>query len=312
MPTPPAPPAEPVPLFRWVRLSPNELSERFALGLERWTGARDRLAVDGGDVEAIHDIRVASRRLGEVLALLPTAARPAGLRRRVRRAVREFGARREADVTAAWIAKGGEGIEGVESILARFEADRLAARGERAVARLLEDGEEIAAGLARALARLQSLARNRPPLVAAELRENALARVRRRLAPFLESLPESPSFEELHALRVAAKKLRYLAETLGGASAADLGRRARALQQASGDWHDVAVATNRLAEVEAEAAERGDAIGATAAASIRPRLLAKRIRLYGESLERAGRLRLLVVRLGSPPKRSTLRSSPSW
>jgi CHAD domain-containing protein len=60
---------------------------------------------------------------------------------------------------------------------------------------------------------------------------------------------EPPSDRELHAIRFAAKRVRYLGEALApvaGSSVRDLAHSAERLQTVLGDQHDAVVACERL------------------------------------------------------------------
>ncbi len=82
----------------------------------------------------------------------------------------------------------------------------------------------------------------------------------RRLRKAVEALPEDPPDEQLHAVRIRAKRCRYAAEAVAPA----LGRPARrfskavaALQDVLGDHQDAVIAAGWLRGV-AQQAERGD------------------------------------------------------
>ncbi len=199
-------------------------------------GAVSRLLADGAErflelarrvratleVEAIHDLRVLTRRLrawawlGQRLA--PRGAF-AGLRRDLRRVGRKLGARRMLDVACADAARNG------------IDASSLSERGEatgRAVRAVLEPGSSaaIAAAVRHAAHEVASADEDR-------LAKGLLRRARG-LASAARSARKGKA--QMHALRIEAKKARYAIEALGGDGLALAG-----LQRRIGHAHDLSV-----------------------------------------------------------------------
>jgi CHAD domain-containing protein len=208
----------------------------------------------GRDPEAIHSMRVASRRLRAALAFF-RGELPRRRRRRAARTIRRItsglGEVRQLDVSFA--------------LLDRFIAESPAARNAAEFARLL-----LAADRGRALARAQrailrtDFARLRRRILKVEktlwgcnatsLSERARNRVAKRaerLAAFWEDNGTEPAAgtfadakQSLHAMRIATKKLRYALET-GERTCGWRPRRAiktaRDVQQALGHLHDLEV-----------------------------------------------------------------------
>ena len=151
--------------------------------------------------DEVHDLRVASRRLAQAVAVLKGAMRGAGkIRRQLKEVIRRAGAVRDYDIAAQLL--GGSGAP------ARLRA-RL--RERRAAA-----AKQLAAGLRaieeRGLAerwRAGWPARN-GAVAAAERR--LLQRAVKRLFARADHLGEGP--RQLHKMRLAAKKLRYTMELL--------------------------------------------------------------------------------------------------
>ena len=229
----------------------------------------------GRDPEAIHDIRVASRRLQQVLDLLypPTGPTPSPtkvrkIRRTIRRSRRALSVVRNCDVL----------LEHAGRILARKRSAR------REVWTAFRDyvGEQREEGFRRASRRLSKL--NLPALYL-RLQEHLEppappagqpagqedspgdeTSLRRRmteslqetwssLASCVEQARETPEAPSLHAVRIAAKKVRYLLEVVhalevpGSAEAVATLRR---LQQHLGDWHDLEVQDEMLLAMVAQ------------------------------------------------------------
>lgn len=276
-----APPAIPVP-------TPRDFADGFSSLAARWEELRVALASHPDDPDLVHDLRVASRRVSERLALRPERSGGKRIRRRLRRLVDRLGAPREADVTAALLERLAAGDPGAGELARRFADDRTDRPGD---GEPIAPGEAFAAEVAAAAAADAALALSDPDRLAAELAAAVAQRLAGRLAPFAGSGGEVHGPEALHRLRIAAKKLRYLAELLPGDDAERLATTAREFQRASGEWHDVAVAERWLGEAEAIAFEDGDEPLAAAAGRVRARALAERLRWKTKSLARLSALR---------------------
>jgi CHAD domain-containing protein len=215
--------------------------------------------------EALHDFRVALRRLRSLLRayrpLLGDAARKR-VRRRLRRLAAATGAGRDAEVLLDWL-RGQEGsLASRERVGWRWLTARLDARRARAA-------EEMAA-VRVAFAKLERRLRRRlgtyrltvdvehgavpagPTFgeVAAAAARAAAAALQRRLGDVTADDPGA-----VHAARISAKRLRYVLEpALGDGVVID---RLRVLQDLLGELCDTRVATRELAAaVEAAGAER--------------------------------------------------------
>lgn len=198
------------------------------------------------DVETVHDVRVASRRLRAALELAGADRLPSfrKLRKRAKALTAALGATRELDVhvlrleglAAGRVGQGGHAV--LEHVLEVLDRERGGARGR------------IARGVARAgLQDWAALAETAAPAAGpgaeppASLRSLLEPRLRAALGGSRELvLRQDPG--ALHRLRIENKKLRYSLETLAPAlpPAVDawLGR-LKLLQGALGDFHDWAV-----------------------------------------------------------------------
>lgn len=209
-------------------MDPAGLALRLAAELERLLESLDEAArrvrgrPDRPDPEAIHDLRVATRRLGEALATWRAllVARPAAAaRRRLRDLRRRIGAVRDAEVQREDLAARRTGAElplrlALEPVLRRIE--RRIARGRGAAARRASAGriEAIRQRVRAAADGLASRVIERP-----DPRQAAMARAGRRREEARSALGLAAGPESgdglFHAARIAIKKDRYASEALG-------------------------------------------------------------------------------------------------
>jgi CHAD domain-containing protein len=255
--------------------SPEEGARRLALGyLDQAAAALPRLA-DAGDSEALHDLRVALRRLRSCLKSYEPqlgASVPRQLARRLERLARATGPGRDAEVQIEWLRKQrsdrlrGHHRHGKTWLERRLEArveeayGKLRARVGRDFARV-ERGLRLRLTVYRAEVRLDD---SQPPLFAAAaadvLRQHA-GKLGRRLG----RVRDAGDVESAHAARIGAKRLRYLADPLAQLLAArnrearpgQLVQRLKGLQDLLGELHDAHVMEAELEQaVVSAAAER--------------------------------------------------------
>ena len=226
----------------------------FARMLAREEGARH-----GRDIEALHNMRVATRRMRAAFDVFGPWYRPRAMRpvlKGLRATGRALGRVRDLDVFMAQAQAylgtlPAEERSGLEPLLEAWQARREQAR-TRMLAYL--DGEAYARFVERFRAFLESAdaglgkAHPRRP---ARVRTAAPVLIYERLAHVLayEPLLEQASIEQLHALRIAFKRLRYtlefFREVLGPQAAAVL-KDLKAMQDHLGDLNDADVACNLL------------------------------------------------------------------
>jgi CHAD domain-containing protein len=237
------------------------------LGLALLDGARTALRRldDPDDAEALHDFRVALRRLRTTLrGFRPELgdAVPKKLQRRLRDAARSTSAARDAEVQLAWIRDhAGAVIRGSRGGLPWLRA-RLVGRRDRAYAAVREDMppqfRRLERRVRRALNRATGDSGDRSP--GQPSFGTAAARLLRDLTVDLEQALDaarSPGDEAaIHSARIAVKRVRYLLESLAGerADAAVLVARCRELQDLLGELHDARVLVEELGDAVAEAA----------------------------------------------------------
>lgn len=216
-------------------------------------GALARLAAPE-DPEALHDARVALRRLRSWLRAFPAeAGLPGGVARRLRRLARSTGAARDLEVA----------VERLAELARRSRGDRRAAleRLARDLARRRDSGRPAlvadAARRWRVLERpLERALRADPIAIAPRFATLVATRVATASAPFRRPPPPAADWTELHQLRIAGKRLRYLLEPLRDASpAAPRALRVlRSLQEHLGAVNDAVVLEALLIEHAAELA----------------------------------------------------------
>jgi CHAD domain-containing protein len=254
---------------QWVKLQALALQQ-----LDQFISLEPKV-LRGDNPEAIHDLRVASRRLQQFLDLIyppPAARQVRRLRRRIQRCRRALGEVRNCDVL----------LQSVEKALTSkrnsrrevWEAAREYLQGRRsegfdkAIRKL---GKTNVAALYVALkeqlvgndAGLEPSNSGQPPteslaLDTAQFSERVAGCLGTAWEDFVEKIAEShrhPQVSALHAVRIAAKRLRYLVEVLeeydvpgSRESLAWL----RGLQQHLGDWHDLEVMERVLTEMVAQ------------------------------------------------------------
>ena len=209
--------------------------------------SRHAAAALAGEADPLHDARVATRRLRELLPIcageVPRGAVPRA-RRRARRIGRTFGGVREIDVTL--------------DLVASLPEERLPATGAgRLRHHLTEERESRRRNLLARVsaAQLRKLARDVSELVKildAQPSTGAwalalAARIRQHAERVRGAVAEAGSLyasERVHEVRIAAKKLRYALEIAGAASeieTAPAAAKLKSVQDTLGRLHDLEV-----------------------------------------------------------------------
>jgi len=206
------------------------------------------------DRECVHRMRVASRRLRTVLPLLATSLSRQTLarwRKQLRRVTRALGAARDTDVQIACVQQflhdsaSTEECAGVERLLLRLEQRHQALQGP--VVKALERfvASQVAAEMEE---RLQQVVSQSESYEAAVPDRRVYRRTRKgilkRLNAFEAYAPyvaRPECIKELHAIRIAAKRLRYIMQALASLYPDGLAepiQAARLCQTRLGDIHD--------------------------------------------------------------------------
>jgi len=204
------------------------------------------------DIEALHDMRVASRRLREALEIFQFCFPPkiyVRLYERVRRITRALGQARDADVAVDYFAKIlGDCHDLIEQVALQDILRRLARQQARRRAEMQTTLDKVRP--AQLLARFKKIFDNDMPVSLSRQRgpRTALQLARRLLAPRLREvfacrrlIKGEDDADGLHNLRIAVKKLRYALETLDFAAGAQVKENLKffkKLQTVLGDLHD--------------------------------------------------------------------------
>jgi len=239
---------------------PKRVAERVSRGFLKWarrlhdTGVRAR---DEHDVEAIHDLRVATRRLSEMLWLWKPMLRASGagaLRRRLRRLRRDLGPVREAEVHLALVRRlrltaGDPAKAARATLIEQLERRRRMARHAAALRMAPDDIDRWLEGMAGE----SDLRAGRPRVVARV--EARLGRLRSRALATLGAARTANDPERLHVARVALKRWRYAQESLGEVLGRPSEPELAELQETLGVVHDFALLDELLASPEEGAGE---------------------------------------------------------
>ena len=212
----------------------------------------ERGVLDTGDIERVHDMRVATRRLRAALeAFRPCFSSPEfkPALREVKDLADALGARRDPDVALAAIGEIAKRLPpaaraGIDSFEDELRADQLAGneRLEEALTRAAPFALEPDQG---------------DDVTFAEHAAAMIDKRRRRLRKRGDRAVASGKADDLHDTRIAAKRLRYvyeIAEPCFGTSAKRGAKTARGLQDVLGEIHDCDVMSERIrARAEATA-----------------------------------------------------------
>ena len=211
--------------------------------LERFAGLFPRVFIRG-DAEAIHDARVWSRRLQQILRVLfpkPVSKKTRKLTRRLRRVRRALGDCRNLDVVVELVR---EKIAMASNPVVRDAWDRLKVHLQEKRIRELNRAREDLAGydivdfVNRAQALLCSVESSK------EAQKTLGESINQAFADWEEAVDNARENQEpnqLHALRIAGKRLRYRIELLaecGESSAKSRIQALKTLQDQLGQWHD--------------------------------------------------------------------------
>jgi CHAD domain-containing protein len=218
-----------------------------------------------GDVEAVHDARVATRRLREVVPIVTVGhedKKSARLQRRLRKLTRALGPVRELDVALQLFddregRKRSPGVAALRTHL-RGERDKAFERLQRAF------DQPRAERLLGRLAKLDERLREGPETASdAELERarralagSAVERARQ-LGDAIAAAGAIFMVDRVHEVRIAAKRLRYALELAGELRLVPTGalvNRLRRVQEVLGDLHDLDVLRTHANLVRAELA----------------------------------------------------------
>jgi CHAD domain-containing protein/CYTH domain-containing protein len=249
--------------------SPEAAARLLSLALLDEAASAARRLDNAEDEEALHDFRVALRRLRSQLK----AYRPvleASISKKQRRGLRDLaaatGEARDTEVQLAWLRKQSERIKVADRDAWQWLIDRLEARRVEAYGRVRGEiiprfgslEPKLRRGLSRYVARLGPAEEGRS--FATSAGELARAAVEA-LGAALQSVRSSGDVEGAHAARICAKRLRYLLEPLRKTDFSEevsaLVKTMKAFQDILGELHDAHVLAAEIAKTLVDtAAER--------------------------------------------------------
>ncbi|HEV7503642.1 MAG TPA: CHAD domain-containing protein [Thermoanaerobaculia bacterium] len=248
---------------------PEEGARLIALSyLDEAAAARIRLKGET-DAEALHDFRVALRRLRSCLRAYRDPLKgsvPKKLAKRLKRLAGATGPGRDAEVQLEWLRARGSRLgsqqrQGLAWMLARLNGRMREAYGDLQ-AEIERDFPEVDGDLRRHLSVYKTMVfldpESPPPtlgVVTAQILRDQVAE----LAANLAQVRHADDVEEAHRSRISAKRARYLLEPFAEElpENAPIVKRFKALQDLLGDLHDSHVLEEELTgAVEEAAAER--------------------------------------------------------
>jgi len=217
---------------------------------------------DPDDTEALHDFRVALRRLRTLLRAFRAQLDDAvskKLQRRLRDVTRSTSRTRDAEVQLAWIndqrpALGKRAGPGVPWLVARLTEHR-----DKGYAKARSDGVAQFRRLDRRLRRALSTALLAPAVDGPTLAVATAQTIREQTATLEHEVRAAHSprdVEAIHGARIAGKRLRYVLEPIvsDAPEIAPLVKQLRQIQDLLGELHDVQVLLADLGNAVAEAA----------------------------------------------------------
>ncbi len=221
------------------------------------------------DSEALHDFRVALRRLRSCLrsyAPWLDESLPKKLRRRLKKLADATGPGRDTEVQIEWLRGrprqlGSHHRAGLAWLLARLE-ERMREANEEMAGHVPDEFPRLEQALRKQLSTYRTeihLDADAPRPTLAEATAAVLRRQAEELRSHLARVTGPDDEKEAHEARISAKRLRYLLEpfTEELAEAASVVKHMKGLQDVLGELHDAHVLARELAEaVEAAAVER--------------------------------------------------------
>jgi CHAD domain-containing protein len=230
--------------------------------LARWAKARKRM--DRDDPEGVHDFRVTLRRLRSSLRAFRTELKAQvsrRTRRRLRRLARAAGSSRNLQVGHEWVLAQLHTLSSSEQIGAQWLIARLTTRKQEAdqklARRVAKDFSRLKRKLRRSLHdRGSSPLASAPSKRARVVIRDAVRRWTKELQQRLQATRTVSDWEEAHAARIGAKRIRYLLRSfkqeIAGAPAAI--EQLAALQNVLGTLQDGRVLAGELRTALVEAA----------------------------------------------------------
>jgi CHAD domain-containing protein len=204
--------------------------------------------------DTVHDLRVASRRLQQALRLVVPSPKPSGLRklmRALRKVRRAFGTCRNLDASLALVEKKFAAATTASSRQS-WDAVRLWLDQQRSIELKRARRELTSHNLVDFTVRVQENLTVTDP--EAQDLDSLREKAREAFTAWQEAMEAAkadPQVKQIHAFRIAGKRLRYRLEPLaelGEASIKPLLQGLKNLQDGLGDWHDHCVLRQHVAE----------------------------------------------------------------
>lgn len=209
--------------------------------------------------KTIHDVRVCSRRVQQAVTALfpkPRSGKVRRLRRIARRIRRALGEWRNCDVLLEMVARQQRRTRSVAKRRAwDFVCDYLLQKRDKEIARAKKKlRRNDVSGYAALMQRALNQSPKEDPVILMQRLRGSVEAARSRWQSAFKQAQETRAAQDLHALRIATKDLRYRIELLH-----DLGdkplkaqlKRLAELQDAIGVWHDRQVLDQAVAEAVA-------------------------------------------------------------
>lgn len=226
--------------------------------LKRFLQERKDVLHPSDDVEPVHRMRVASRRLRAALSVFQSILPKKKIKcwkKEIRRIGRALGKARELDMHILFLQAAARKLKkdscaaDTEKIIQSLNHSRR--KAQKKIEKLLKGFEvkKRLPGLRKSLDRLSSRAQRQLTHTFSSQRNEFIQKRLDRLLQFEPYVSKPESIHELHKMRIAAKNLRYALEILRpwyGRSAEHYIRSCRAIQDVLGDVHELDVLTEVL------------------------------------------------------------------
>lgn len=229
-----------------LRLPVLQAVRSIALGCLDEAGAALERAQDPHDREALHDFRVALRRLRTTLrAYRPLL--PGGVPRRLRRRLRELAdvtnPARDAEVALTWLRPLETELQSHDRIGLRALVGRIEHRRAKHLPRSLAEAGRCFASVDRKLRKILTVPPSKPDaprVLFGSVAAATLLGQAKRLDQLIASV-SGPDDDAVHRARIAAKRLRYQLEPVAAAlsGGGQLIERLRKFQDLLGELHDL-------------------------------------------------------------------------
>lgn len=213
------------------------------------------------DEEALHDFRVALRRLRSVIRAYKTYLKGSArkkLRARLKALAASTNAARDFEVQMEWLTKRAPELDAEAASGAQVLADRLQSRGDGAprADTLRAEFDPLRESFRKSLSRLRLRLEGGPSFLSAT--GALVAETASRLKESFEAVSSPEDGDKLHRARIDAKRLRYLLEPISAEvpEARALVKEMKTLQDTLGELQDMRVLSSSIAaELERAAVE---------------------------------------------------------